>query len=393
MIVLTLACAVAVGNVYFPQALISPVARGFDVSTGAAAAIVTATQIGYTAGIFLIVPLGDRVAGRRLILTLLVLVSAALVAAGAAPTLELLVAASVLVGVTTVFAQVTSTLAADLVSADRRGLVTGTLLSGSIGGILLARGFGGALGEHLGWRAPYLIAAGVSALLALLLARMLPATQPRSHQSYAALVVEPLRLLAVEPVLRRSAFYQATTFAGFTAAWSGIALLLSGPVYGYGAEAVGLVALVGVVTMVATPIAGRTADRRGPDHVNTIALVGSVAVLPLLLAASAGGWVGLAALLLATLQLDVAMQCGMVANVARYYTVRPEARNRMTSAYMVCAYLGGSVGSFLGTVAYGVAGWSAVAVLVALAPVPALVVHLRILAERVYLVPPRSTYE
>jgi predicted MFS family arabinose efflux permease len=389
LVVLALACAVAVGNVYFPQALISPVASGFEVSTGAAAAIVTATQIGYVAGILLLVPLGDRVAARSLILTLLGLVSASLLAAGAAPTLAVLVAASALVGVTTVFAQVISTLAADMVAADGRGLVAGTLLSGSIGGILLARTFGGVLGEQLGWRAPYLVAAAGSAALAAILARALPATAPRRRQPYRALVAAPLRLLAIEPALRRSAFYQATTFAGFTAAWSGIAQLLSGPVYGYGAEAVGLLALVGVVTMVATPIAGRMADRRGPDRVNTVALVGSVAVLPMLAAASLGGAAGLVALVLATLQLDVAMQCGMVANVARFYAVRPEARNRMSSAYMTCAYLGGSAGSLLGTVAYAAAGWHAVAAFVALAPAPALVLHLR----RVAVAPLRGAGE
>lgn len=377
LLVLAAACAVAVGNVYFPQALIGPVAAGFGVSSGAAAAIVTATQLGYAAGIFLLVPLGDRVAGRPLILTLLGLVSASLFAAGAAPTLELLVAASVLVGLTTVFAQLVSTLAADLVAADRRGVVAGVLLSGSIGGILLARGFGGLLGEQLGWRAPYVVAAASCALLAAVLARALPATARRARQPYRALVVAPLRLLAAEPALRRSAFYQATTFAGFTAAWSGVALLLTGPIYGYGGEAVGLVALAGVATMAATPVAGRAADRRGPDAVSTLALVGSVTAAPLLAAGSLGGTAGLAALVVGTLQLDLAMQCGMVANVARFYAVRPEARNRMSSGYMTCAYLGGSAGSLLGTLAYASAGWHAVVAFVALAPAPALAAHLR----------------
>jgi predicted MFS family arabinose efflux permease len=382
VLVLALACAVAVGNVYFPQALITPVASGFDVSTAAAAAIVTATQLGYAAGILLIVPLGDRLAARPLILTLLGLVSASLLAAGAAPTLGLLVAASALVGLTTVFAQVISTLAAGMVAADRRARVAGTLLSGSIGGILLARTFGGVLGQHLGWRAPYLVAAVGCAALATVLARALPATAPRSRQPYPALVVEPLRLLAAEPLLRRSALYQASTFAGFTAAWSGIAQLLSGPVYSFGADAVGFLALVGVATMVVTPLAGRAVDRRGPDHINTMALIGSVAATPLLAAASLGGTTGLAALVVATLQIDVAMQCGMVANVARFQAVRPEALNRMRSAYMTCAYMGGSGGSLLGTIAYTSAGWHAVAALVALAPTPALFLHLRRTAAR-----------
>ena len=375
--VLALTGAVAVGNVYFPQALIAPVASGRGVSTGAAAAIVSATQLGYAAGICLLVPLGDRVTPRTLILALLGASGASLLAAGAAPTLALLVAASVMIGLTTVFAQVISTLAADMVAPERRGSVVGLLLSGSIAGILVARAFGGVLAEQLGWRAPYLAAAGAVAGIGIALARLLPSTPARTRAPYRTLVVAPLRLLTIEPALRRSALYQATTFAGFTAAWSAIAQLLSGPTYGFGAEAAGLLALVGVVTMVATPIAGRVVDRRGPDGVNTIALAASVATLPALAAGGLGGTAGLVALALATLQLDVAMQCGMVANVARYYAVRPDARNRMQSAYMTCAYLGGTAGSLLGTLAYASVGWFGVAVVVALAPAPALVLHLR----------------
>jgi predicted MFS family arabinose efflux permease len=137
---------------------------------------------------------------------------------------------------------------------------------------------------------------------------------------------------------------------------------------------VGLLALVGVVTMAATPLAGRTIDRRGPDHVNAMALVGSIVAAPVLAVGGAGGAAGLAALVGGTLLLDVAMQCGMVANVARFYAVRPEARNRMNSGYMTCAYLGGSAGSLAGTMVYASLGWPAVAALVALAPAPALAV-------------------
>ncbi|WP_460346619.1 MFS transporter [Actinoallomurus acanthiterrae] len=275
--VLTLAvtCGVAVGTVYFPQSISPLIAAGLHVPASAAALAVTAVQAGYTAGIFLLVPLGDRLPPRPFLATLLALTGLGLLAAGCAPTLPALIAASALTGVTTVAAPVIAPLAAGLVPADRRGTVTGTLLSGSIGGMLLARTFSGTLGERLGWRAPYLAAAVLTLLLAAVLARTLPATAPPARRPYPALIAEPLRLLRAEADLRRSCLYQACVFAGFSAVWTCLALLLTGPSYGLDAQAVGMLALVGGATMLCTPLAGRLVDRRGPGPVNLLCLLGA----------------------------------------------------------------------------------------------------------------------
>ncbi|MEV8320539.1 MFS transporter [Streptomyces sp. NPDC059900] len=376
VLLLALTCAVGVGNVYFPQAISPLVAAGFHLPPDSAAMVVTATQVGYTAGIFLLVPLGDRLPHRPFLVTLLALTGAGLLAAGCAPALPPLVAAGALVGVTTVAAQIIAPLAAGLVAADRHGAVMGTLLSGSIGGMLLARTFGGTLGEWLGWRAPYLVAAVVVMILAAVLARMLPATTPPSRQPYPALLAEPLRLLLREPELRRSCLYQATVFAGFSAVWTCLALLLAGPAYGLDARAVGMLALVGAATMLWTPFAGRLVDRRGPDPVNLVCLVGTLVAAAILTAGACGGALGLTALVLGTLLLDIAMQSGMVANQARVFALRPEARSRLNTAYMTCVYLGGSAGSWLGVRAYGRAGWPGVCALVASLAVLALARHL-----------------
>ncbi|MBB4779865.1 MFS transporter [Streptomyces rapamycinicus] len=375
VLLLAITCAVAVGNIYFPQAIGPLVADGLRVSPDSAAVVVTATQVGYTAGIVLLVPLGDRIPHRTFLAALLGLTGLALLAAGCAPALRPLVAASALVGLTTVAAQIVGPLAAGLVAADRRGAVIGTLLSGSTGGMLLARTFSGTLGEWLGWRAPYLVAAVLALLLATVLAFAVPATAPASRQSYPALLAEPLRLLRTEPELRRSCWYQATVFAGFSAVWTCLALLLTSPAYGLGAQAVGMLALVGGATMLCTPLAGRLVDRRGPDPVNLVCLLGVLLSAAILTAGALGGTPGLAALTVGTLLLDVAMQCGMVANQARVYALRPDARSRLNTAYMTCAYLGGSAGSWLGVRAWGRAGWWGVCALVALLTVLALVRH------------------
>ncbi|GHF75752.1 MFS transporter [Kitasatospora xanthocidica] len=376
VLLLALACAVAVGNLYFPQAVGPLIATGLHVPPDAAALVVTATQLGYTAGIVLLVPLADRLPHRPLLVALLTLTGLGLLTAGCAPTLPVLIAASAAVGLTTVAAQVVGTLAANLAAADRQGAVIGALLSGSTGGMLLARTFGGTLGEWLGWRAPYLAAAALTLLLAAVLARTVPATTASSRAPYPALLTEPLRLLRTEPELRRSCVYQASVFAGFSAVWTCLALLLTGPAYGLDARAVGLLALVGAATMLCTPYAGRLVDRHGPDPVNLACLLGVLAAAAVLAAGRRGGPLGLTALTLGTLLLDVAMQCGTVAGQARVNALRPDARGRLRTAYMTCAYLGGTAGSWLGVQVWSRAGWWGVCTLLALLAALALTRHL-----------------
>ncbi|MGA4837992.1 MFS transporter [Streptomyces sp. G45] len=381
-LLLAVTCAVAVGNLYFPQAVGPLIATGLHVPPGAATEVVTATQLGYTAGTVLLVPLGDRLPHRPLLVTLLALTGLALLAAGCAPALPPLVAASAVVGLTTVGAQVVGPLAVGLVGADRQGAVLGALLSGSTCGMLLARTFSGTLGEWLGWRAPYVVAAVVVLLLAAVLACAVPSSTPPSRQGYAALLAGPLRLLRAEPELRRSCLYQATVFAGFSAVWTCLALLLAGPRYGLGAQAVGVIALVGAATVFCTPFAGRLVDRHGPDPVNLVCFLGVLASAAVLTAGALGGVPGLVALTLGTLMLDVAMQSGMVANQARVYALRADARGRLNTAYMTCAYLGGSAGSWLGVRIWGRTGWWGVCALVAALTAVALARHLRATGAR-----------
>ncbi|WP_026128292.1 MFS transporter [Nocardiopsis halophila] len=380
VLLLAVTCGVAVGNLYFPQAVTPIIAEGLDVAPASAALAATAAQAGYSVGILLLVPLGDRLPNRPLIAGLLGLTGLLLLAAGLAPALPVLVAAGALVGTATVAAQLIAPMAAATAAADRRGEVMGTLLSGSIGGMLLARGFGGVLADQLGWRAPYLVAAVAVLLLAAVLAAALPTTVPSGRQPYPALLAAPLRLLRTEPDLRRSCLYQACVFGAFSAAWTGMALVLTGPVYGLGASAAGAVALVAAASMALTPVAGRWVDRRGPDAVGLVCMLGALASAGPLALGALGGAAGLAALTAGILLLDVAMQSGMVANQARVFALRPEARGRINTAYMTCAFLGGTAGSWLGVQAFALARWPGVCAVAALLCAVALgrhLVHLR----------------
>ncbi|WP_228563966.1 MFS transporter [Catenulispora rubra] len=359
-LLLSIACGVAVANIYFPQAISPLIASGLKTSKSSAALVTTCAQFGYAAGIFLLVPLGDRLRHRRLVTTLLMLTTVGLVLAGTADTLPMLAVASTLIGATTVVPQILIPMAAGLAEPERRGEVTGTLLSGLIGGILLARTFSGTLGQWLGWRAPYLVAAVAVLLLSAAMAAFLPTTTPSTGERYPALLAASVRLLRTEPLLRRSCQYQVLVFAAFSAAWTALALHVTGPEYHLGTPAVGVLALVGAGSMFATPRAGRATDRLGPDAVNLRCLVGVVAAAAVLVTGSAGGVFGLVGLAVGMLALDVAMQSGQVANQARIFALRPSERARLNTAYMTCAFLGGSVGSWLGVRAYSAFGWNGV---------------------------------
>ncbi|GAA3195148.1 MFS transporter [Dactylosporangium siamense] len=374
MLLLAAVCGVAVGNVYFPQSITPAVAAGLHVSAGAAAGIVTAGQAGYTAGLFLLVPLGDRIPHRRLLTTLLVITSGALLLAAAAPGLPPLIGLSVLIGAATVIAPVVGPLVAGMVPPQRRGETAGLLLSGGTGGMLLSRTFGGYLAQWWSWRVPYVLSAVLLLVFAALLRRALPPTLPATRRPYPALLLEPLRLLARERDLRRSCLYQASVFAAFCATWTCVALLLTGPAYGYDARAVGLLALVNAATMLLAPVAGRRTDRHGPDRVNLICAAAVVAAAALLALGATGGigW-----LVAGTLVLDVAMQSGMVANQVRVYAISDSARSRRNTAYMTCAYAGGAGGSWLGLRCYQTFGWPGVCVLVGVLAAIALI-HLTV---------------
>ena len=197
------------------------------------------------------------------------------------------------VGITTVVPQLLLPMAAGMVEDERRGAVSGMLLSGLLGGILLARTFSATLGGWLGWRAPFLISAGLILVLAGVLLRLLPDTTPTSRQHYGALLAAPLRLLAAEPALRRSCLNQALMFGAFSAAWTTVALLVTGPAFGLSTQAVGVLALVGAGSVLSTPFAGRRIDKVGPEPVSLVCFAGVLASAGVLLLADLHGAAGL----------------------------------------------------------------------------------------------------
>jgi predicted MFS family arabinose efflux permease len=360
MIVLfAVSCGVSVANLYYAQPVLAQIAKSFGTSSGTAGLVVTFAQIGYAAGLAFLVPLGDLVARRVLVPIVLLVTATGLVASAAAPHIGVLISVGLIVGAGSVAAQLLVPMAAHLADDEDRGHVVGMVMSGLLVGILLARTVSGVVAQASSWRVVYVMAAGMTALLAVVLSRYLPAEGDRPRIRYRSLLASAVKLLATESLLQRRALFGALGFAGFSVFWTTMAFLLSGAPYHYDDLVIGLFGLVGASGALCANFAGRWADR-GWTRATTVIFAGLLAVsfLPL--------WIGrhdLAMLIVGILLLDVGVQGLQVTNQSMIYRLAPEARSRVNSAYMVCYFAGGAVGSAVGASVYGSHRWAGVCVL------------------------------
>ncbi|QYG93130.1 MFS transporter [Iamia sp. SCSIO 61187] len=352
-LVLAAATGLAVANLYYAQPLLHTIGEDLGTSEGRTGLVVTAAQVGYAAGLALLVPLGDLVARRRLIPAVLVAMVVALVGASVAPSLPVLAVALLVVGVGATAAQLMVALTAGLATDGQRGRAVGTVMTGLLLGILLARTVAGGIAGLLGWRAVFVVAAGAAVALAVALSRLLPPDEGRPRIGYGAVLASTVTLLRDLPGLRRSALVGALAFATFSVFWTTISFHLAAAPFGWGDGAIGLLGLVGAAGALCATAAGRLADRglAGPGRIAAaVAVVTSFGVL----------WAGrhsIAAVVVGVVVLDVGVQGVQVLNQTIIYELAPEARSRITSAYMTLYFGGGALGSAVGAAAYDAGGW------------------------------------
>lgn len=350
---MALTCGLVVANIYYNQPLLAAIGRTFHISDSRASLLATATQVGYTLGMLLVVPLGDKLERKRLILWMLLGAAGCLGAAALAPAFGLLAAASVLIGICSAVPQLLLPMAAHLAPEADRGRTVGRVMSGLLIGILLSRTVSGYMGAHLGWRTVFEGAAGLMLALAALLAWRLPTNQPTFRGTYVSLMQSLFTLTRELVPLRRSALVGASIFAAFSVFWTTLAFYLESPTYHFGSDVTGFFGLVGAVGALAAPLAGKTADTREPRYAITLGILlalGAYAVLGL-----SGGY--LAGLVVGVIVLDVGVQSAHISNQTLVFSLRPEARSRLNTVYMTGYFTGGSVGSVVGGLAWMHFGW------------------------------------
>lgn len=367
---MAVACGVMVANIYYNQPLLGIMERDF-AGQPAIGFVPTATQLGYAIGIVLLVPLGDELDRRKLIIAQIGALSLALALVAIAPRPSLVLIGSALVGITGSVAQQILPLAAELAHPARRGATIGTVMSGLLCGILFGRTAAGFVGQHFGWRAVFGLAIVAAGAIAVLMAAVLPRSAPRARMPYWALLRSLLRLAAEEPQLRVSTGIQSALFASFSAFWTILALKLEQPPYALGADIAGLFGILGASGVLAAPLVGRIADRRGPRTVVGLGIGLVIASWVVM-----GGSLSMGALVLGVVLLDVGLQCAMISNQHRVFALRPEARNRMNTVFVSGIFLGGAVGSAGASIMWHAAGWIGVCVFGAALGLAALAVHL-----------------
>jgi len=355
-VVLAMACGLMVANLYYSQALIGTIAPALALSPRIAGLIVTVTQLGYGAGLLLIVSLGDIVENRRLILALIAGSACGLVGILLSQNAATFLFFSFLTGLCSVAAQVMVPLAAHLAPEESRGRVVGNVMGGLLTGIMLARPLASGLAAFGSWRTIFGVAAVAMVLLGLLLARDLPERRPTIRMGYGRIIASSIAILAHTPAVRRRAVYQIALFGTFNLFWTAVPLLLAQR-FGLGEIGIALFALAGAGGALAAPIAGRLGDRGHIRAGTGIALVG--AVLAFLIADVAGSWAILALLVAAALLLDAATQVNQVLGQRVIYSIAPDMRARINASYMTASFIGGATGSALAPYSLVRGGWSA----------------------------------
>lgn len=356
ILLMSIATGLAVASNYYAQPLLDTIARNFSLSASTAGFIVTAAQLGYAAGLLFLVPLGDMFERRMLIVSMTLLAAGGMLITASSQSLGMLILGTALTGLFSVVAQILVPLAATLATPDKRGKVVGTIMSGLLLGILLARTVAGLLANLGGWRTVFWVASILMALMAIALWRGLPKMKSDTQLNYPQLLGSVFSLFIHDQLLRTRAMLGCLTFANFSILWTSMAFLLAAPPFNYSEGMIGLFGLAGAAGALGARPAGGFADK-GKSHLTT-----TVGLLLLLLSWLAI-WLGhtsVPMLIIGILILDLTVQGVHITNQTVIYRIHPDARNRLTAGYMTSYFIGGAAGSLISASAWQHAGWAGV---------------------------------
>jgi len=367
----------SVAALYYSQPMLGELQADLGAGARAVGLVPTLTQLGYAAGIFFLAPLGDRYDRRRIILAKAAALVVALLVAGAASALPLLLAASLAIGLAATMAQDIVPAAAALAPEAQRGKIVGTVMTGLLMGILLSRVVSGAVAAHFGWRAMFVAAAASIAGFIVVAARALPRFRPTTQLHYAALLASSAQLWKRHAPLRRAALAQGLLAVGFSAFWSTLAVMLHSSSWHLGSAAAGAFGLAGAAGALAAPLAGRLADTRGPELVTRLG-TGLAAVSFLVMAAGVllPAELHLWVIGLGAVGFDLGVQATLVSHQTIVYGLDGHARSRLNALLFTGMFIGMSSGAALGSLTLAQWGWTGVMLMSAASALAALAVRL-----------------
>lgn len=360
---------VIVMDLFAAQPLTGPISADLHLPPGLAGLVAMLPQLGYAAGLALLVPLVDLLENRRLIVATLAVCAAALALPAFTQSGAVFLLATLAAGAASSVIQMLVPMAASMAPEAQRGRAVGNVMSGLMLGILLSRPLASLIAGSAGWRAFYLLAALADAAIAVVLALRLPARTPSITASYRALLASMGRLLADEPVLRRHVLSAALAMAAFSAFWTAVGLRLAQPPFALDLHGIALFAFAGASGAIVTPLAGRAGDRGHGPAAQRLAHGTMLAALVVLGVAGAG-WFGfdahahrgvaLALLAGGAALLDAGVIVDQTIGRRAINLLNPAARGRLNGLFVGLFFVGGALGAALAGSAWAWGGWSAV---------------------------------
>lgn len=357
-VLLAMSCGVIVANLYYAQPLIAPIAADLGISPQSGGLIVTVTQLGYCVGLLLIVPLGDLIENRRLVVAVTSLGTLALLGAALSTRPLPFLAAGILIGVGSVAVQILIPYAGHLAPEATRGRVVGNVTSGLMIGVLLSRPISSFVAAVSSWHVVYFASATAMAVLVLVLRRMLPPRMPTARLGYGQLLASMMHLARTNVALRRRALYQASLFGVFSLFWTTVPLLLAGPAFHLTQTGIAMFALAGAAGAVSAPLAGRVADRGWSRPATAVAMLLTAGGFALTRLVDFGSTVSMAVLVVAAIAIDFGVQANVVLGFRTLFVLGAESRSRLNALYMTTFFLAGAAGSAVGGWAFANGGWN-----------------------------------
>ncbi|SHM59193.1 MFS transporter [Flavobacterium xanthum] len=368
---LSISAGLVVANLYYNQPLLHQISVSFNVSEAEVSNVALFTQLGYALGLLFIIPLGDMVSNKKILRLDFLIMVIALIIAGLANSLLVLILSSFIVGFTSALPQLFVPMAAQLSDDENRGRAIGIVMSGLLIGILGSRVISGFVGEQFGWRVMFYAAAVMMIILFVILKFKLPTIEPVFKGSYASLMKSLHHYFKTDASLRLATLRGGLAFAGLSAFWTTLVFLMQDS-FGYGSTITGAFGILGIVGALAATFVGKISSTVSNNLVILVAIL-LLIVSWIVLLFSGNSLVGL---MIGILLVDLGLQALHITNQKIIFSKSPEARNRVNTIYMVGFFIGGAFGTVAGALAWENYKWLGVSALGIILSVLILIVHL-----------------
>jgi predicted MFS family arabinose efflux permease len=369
--IMTISTGLIVANLYYNQPLLDEMARTFHVSAAKVGQVSWATQIGYAAGMFFLAPLADMVRRKQLMMAIFGFIVLSLLITAASSSINILVCFSFILGAASLIPQILVPMAAHLARPEERGKKIGFIMSGLLIGILLSRTFSGIMGEYFGWRSVFYVAAGLMLITWLVLWLFLPEVEPDYGGTYGSLMASLIDLIKNEPRLRVAALRGALCFACFSAFWSTIVFLLKAN-FNLGSDVAGEFGLAGAAGAIAAGLMGRLSDKMDAYKLSGATILLILISFGIFYLSAHSLW----GLVFGVIVLDAGVQATHISNQSIIFALRPEARNRINTIYMVTYFLGGTAGTLIATLIWKNYHWNGVCAIGTVLTVITFIIHI-----------------